>query len=311
MMFHSPLDLAAYQYPFLMSPGITSTSRPAQKTVYILRAPQNSVVKHEPRDPDAASRSSSHDEQTTVAAGNHGAENAVNLSQVSSPSVVFQNRHMQVFEDASSYTLSIDMPGVKSSDAHVEILDGGRLKIQAERTKGEVAKVNQQFAFDEDAIDASQMKASLVDGVLTISMPKKEKVTPDSRDVPITLGYRQVVEGENAEAQPKTILTLDVPGVNPKDLKVQFNHGKLVISAERRRGETTVSKTHRSFPVNTRKIDVTRLEAFLADGVLEVVGPEKEAAAPVSVAISSSRENVPTLQNASEIKAETVADDEA
>ena len=48
-----------------------------------------------------------------------------------------------------------------------------------------------------------------------------------------------------------------------------------------------VSTTRRTILINTKKIDVSELEGFLADGVLEVVAPEKEAVEPIKIPIST------------------------
>jgi HSP20 family protein len=273
-------DSASSQHP-LCRPSYHRVRRPI--TMYIVRANQNPPVKDESQDKEEKK-----DERSE-----------------GSTAVVYQKQGVQVSEDKSNYTLSLDLPGVNISDAQVEMLDGGTLRIQTERTTGEAIKSIHHFAFNETTIDTSNIQANLRDGVLSITIPKKEKVMLEPIDVTVTSGHAPKEENPNKTS----LFSIDIPGIAAKDVKVKFHEGKFAVQAERRRGENTLAKIHRTFAINAKKVDTTQFEAFLADGVLEVVAPEKQAAAPLSVAITTNE--VLTESEVKENCAETVSQAEA
>lgn len=283
-MILAPLyyDLASCQRP-LWRPSRHRVRRPI--TMYIVRDNQNPSVKDESQDKEEVKKDERSEGSTTV---------------------VYQKQGVQVSEDKSNYTLTLDLPGVKTSDAQVEMLDGGILRIKTERTTGEDIKSIHHFAFDETTIDTSNIQANLQDGVLSITIPKKEKVMPKPIDVTVTSGYAPKEESPNK----MTVFSIDIPGVAAKDVKVKFHEGKFAVQAERRRGENTLAKIHRTFVIDAKKVDTTQFEAFLADGVLEVIAPEKQAAAPLRVAITTSEE-IAVLTESEANFAETVSQEEA
>jgi len=88
-------------------------------------------------------------------------------------------------EDARTYIVRADLPGVKKEDIHVDI-DGNRISISAqmksehEEKKGESVvhteryegNVFRSFSLDSD-IDEAKADASYKDGVLELRLPKK------------------------------------------------------------------------------------------------------------------------------------------
>jgi HSP20 family molecular chaperone IbpA len=186
--------------------------------------------------------------------------------------------HVHVTEGHDAWTLIMDLPGVKSNDVEIEEEDG-TLKVAAERTSGgEVtAKYQQQFALDPLTTDADQLKADLSDGVLTMRVPKKtapESVTIETfaLDVPEVSDDTKVVQ-----------FTIDLPGVMPQDVKVEYHSGTLYLEAERKKGRFT-SKVRRMFTVD-RLTDLTYAKAYLTDGVFTLVAPRKEPAQARKIAL--------------------------
>jgi len=73
---------------------------------------------------------------------------------------------MKIMENDSGYFMSLNIPGVKSSDVNVQIKDG-IVSICAECKSGKVSKLSHCITFDEYQIDEANAMASLVNGVLT------------------------------------------------------------------------------------------------------------------------------------------------
>ncbi len=96
-----------------------------------------------------------------------------------------------------SLVLEADLPGFKKDDIHVE-LNGDALTITAERhsefeqkdKKGNYLRCERSYgsysrSFDTAGIDTSRIKAVYTDGVLRLTLPKREQVQPVGRRLEI------------------------------------------------------------------------------------------------------------------------------
>jgi HSP20 family molecular chaperone IbpA len=93
--------------------------------------------------------------------------------------------HHHLYETETSVTLSIDVPGVKSSDLQVQFEDNV-LRISGERkTAGSESKFVRSFAMDPTNVDVDSIKANLDCGVLTLTVPKHTK-TAVSKTITVT-----------------------------------------------------------------------------------------------------------------------------
>ena len=99
---------------------------------------------------------------------------------------MFYNRmsDYKIEEDDKNYTIEMDMPGVKKEDLEVGIKEN-ILSIYAERKKEDktenkesvvVSKYEQSFNISAKGIDVDNIQANLDNGVLKITLPKKEEV---------------------------------------------------------------------------------------------------------------------------------------
>ena len=93
---------------------------------------------------------------------------------------------LDVAEDEKQYTVHADIPGVSKDDIHIDV-DGNRVSISAEvkrqkeeKKKGELVlseryegRVSRSFSLGFE-VDAAQAQAKYVDGVLELTLPKKE-----------------------------------------------------------------------------------------------------------------------------------------
>ena len=96
-------------------------------------------------------------------------------------------------DKGESYLLEADLPGFKKEDIHID-LDGDTMTIRAERRseyeeKGkeggylrcERSYGSYQRSFDISGIEEEAMKAEYTDGVLKLTMPKKQQTVSGSR----------------------------------------------------------------------------------------------------------------------------------
>ena len=96
-----------------------------------------------------------------------------------------------------SFLLEADMPGINKEDIHIDV-DNDRMTISAERhsqheDKDEGGRYitcersygSYQRSFDMSGIDVDKIKAEYVDGVLKLTMPKKQEEIPSSRRLSI------------------------------------------------------------------------------------------------------------------------------
>lgn len=102
----------------------------------------------------------------------------------------------RVEENAEAYTLTVDLPGVTEKEVELT-LENRVLSITAENTVAavegytlvlnEIPEVRYRAAFDlPDHVDTAGIKAANKNGVLILTLPKREEVRP--RRIAITAG---------------------------------------------------------------------------------------------------------------------------
>lgn len=97
----------------------------------------------------------------------------------------------------NAYTLEAELPGMEKEDIHLQ-LNNDCLTISAEhKTESESKDARGNYicrersfgscsrSFDVSEIDTSAIKASYRNGVLTLTLPKKRAVQPESRTLEI------------------------------------------------------------------------------------------------------------------------------
>ena len=100
-------------------------------------------------------------------------------------------------DKGDSYLLEADLPGFRKEDIHVD-LDGDLMTIEAERHSEHEEKDKQggylrcersygsyRRSFDISGIEASGLKAEYSDGVLKLTMPKKQQTVSSARRIEI------------------------------------------------------------------------------------------------------------------------------
>lgn len=96
---------------------------------------------------------------------------------------------VELSENDSRYTITVEVPGVKKDDVHVDLREGmlvvhGEKKSEREEKKERSRYVERSygsftrsFTLPSDA-DADRLEASFKDGVLTINIPRTEESKP-------------------------------------------------------------------------------------------------------------------------------------
>ena len=100
-------------------------------------------------------------------------------------------------DKGSELVLEADLPGMSKDDIHVDI-DDGYLTISASRksekeekdNKGNFIRRERSYgsfvrSFDVSGIKTDEISAKYADGVLTLTLPKKEETVPASRRLEI------------------------------------------------------------------------------------------------------------------------------
>lgn len=102
-----------------------------------------------------------------------------------------------VTDEGDRYLLEADLPGFDKKDIHLDI-SGDTLTVSAERhskieekdKKDKVVRVERSYgtysrSFDISGIDAGGIKAKYENGVLALTLPKKDVIVPESRRLDI------------------------------------------------------------------------------------------------------------------------------
>mmetsp|Transcript_4915 Transcript_4915/g.9789 ORF Transcript_4915/g.9789 Transcript_4915/m.9789 type:complete len:271 (-) Transcript_4915:81-893(-) len=181
--------------------------------------------------------------------------------------------NVNMTEEDDAWTMSMDMPGVKTHDVEMEE-NQGVLTIKAVRKSGDkvTARYMQNFMLDPRTTNVDAASAELTDGVLVVKVPKKPAPAP------VTV---QVIKGDAPEASEGSNefrCTMELPGVKASDLKIEFRDDALHLQAERKKGHVT-SNVHRVLTIGST-VDREHAKAYLEDGILTFVAPRIEDVEP-------------------------------
>ena len=116
----------------------------------------------------------------------------------------WQPSGMTTREDENNYVVQVDLPGVNKDDLKMKLDDthrghtvihfsGGRQFQSKDGTSFETSSFERHLSLGPN-VDKEKIAADLKDGVLTITVPKKEPVTPSPTYIPITSGAAAAAE---------------------------------------------------------------------------------------------------------------------
>jgi HSP20 family protein len=196
---------------------------------------------------------------------------------------VYRSIDAHANESDSQFTLTMDLPGVKSDMLTVQVADG-LLTVSADRptANGSVVAYRQSYAVDENTVDVGEVKASLADGVLTLTLPKKEEAKP----IEVPVMERAAAPGTTAE---DLRITFDVPGFNAADIKVVVHNGMLTIKGEHKKGNS-ISRIQRTIMLDRHSSDLAQSKAYLAHGVMTFTAPHTEQGVTKTVQLNATAE---------------------
>ncbi|XP_020221183.1 17.3 kDa class I heat shock protein [Cajanus cajan] len=119
-------------------------------------------------------------------------------SSLSAENSAFVNTRVDWKETPEAHVFKADIPGLKKEQVKVEIEDGNILQISGERNiekednndkwhrvERSTGKFFRKFRLPENA-KVEQVKASMENGVLTVTVPKEEVKKPDVKAVQIS-----------------------------------------------------------------------------------------------------------------------------
>ena len=101
---------------------------------------------------------------------------------------------VDIYEDEESITLSVELPGMKAEEVHVDIQDNvltlsGERKLEREEKREGYHRVERAYgSFSRsfslpDNVDAEKCDAEMTDGVLRVKLPKRPEPQPKKIEV--------------------------------------------------------------------------------------------------------------------------------
>ena len=90
---------------------------------------------------------------------------------------------VDLYEDADNTYVRAELPGVTREDINVEFADGYLTVSAARKTPASEGEAEQSFSFSRslnvgDLVDANKVSAAYENGVLTVTLPKREEAKP-------------------------------------------------------------------------------------------------------------------------------------
>jgi HSP20 family protein len=90
---------------------------------------------------------------------------------------------VDLFEDKDHTYVRAELPGVGKDDINVEVVDGYLNLTAARKTPAADGKGEESFSFSRsialnDSVHADKVSASYENGVLTVTLPKREEAKP-------------------------------------------------------------------------------------------------------------------------------------
>ncbi|XP_065872256.1 17.8 kDa class I heat shock protein-like [Euphorbia lathyris] len=125
-------------------------------------------------------------------------ESLVPRSELSNETTAFANTRIDWKETPEAHVFKADLPGLKKEEVKVEVEEGQVLQISGERSRDKEEKNDKwhrverssgkflrRFRLPENA-KVDEVKASMENGVLTVTVPKEEVKKPDVKAIDIS-----------------------------------------------------------------------------------------------------------------------------
>ncbi len=97
---------------------------------------------------------------------------------------------VDLYEDKDNTYVRAELPGVRREDINVEMTDGTLTLTATRKSEGAEGKPEESFAFSRavsvaDNVQADKVSASYENGVLTVTLPKREEAKPKKISVAV------------------------------------------------------------------------------------------------------------------------------
>ncbi|XP_006649813.3 17.4 kDa class I heat shock protein [Oryza brachyantha] len=118
--------------------------------------------------------------------------------RANSDAAAFAGARIDWKETPEAHVFKADLPGLKKEEVKVEVEDGNVLQISGERSKEHEEKTDKWHRVERssgkflrrfrlpDNTKPEQIKASMENGVLTVTVPKEEPKKPDVKSIQVT-----------------------------------------------------------------------------------------------------------------------------
>lgn len=101
---------------------------------------------------------------------------------------------LDLYDDKDAFVLSVELPGMKKEDIDISLQEGvltvsGERRHEKENKEGQTFRSERYFGKFQRSVslptmvDASKVKASYKDGILTVHLPKAEEAKPRQIEV--------------------------------------------------------------------------------------------------------------------------------
>lgn len=169
-------------------------------------------------------------------------------------------------ETEENHVIRMEIPGVKAERITIEENDG-EVEITAVRVglDGQVNKIYQEiFYLKPNTSDFSNAKATIHNGILTITVPKKHV----NQEVEV----ESTLPADSFDPSASHYFTVDLPGVDASRIKVLIRDGHIQLKAERKVMGGSTIEIVRKFEVPS-SVNLNESRAFLQDGVFTFIVP--------------------------------------
>ncbi|CAJ1938455.1 unnamed protein product [Sphenostylis stenocarpa] len=112
---------------------------------------------------------------------------STSFPELSRENSAFVSTHVDWKETSEAHVFKADIPGLKKEEVKVEIEDDKVLQISGERNRSS-GKFMRRFRLPENA-KVEEVKASMENGILTVTVPKEEVKKPDVKAIEISEYY--------------------------------------------------------------------------------------------------------------------------
>ena len=192
----------------------------------------------------------------------------------------FMKHKARVTETKECFTVQMDVPGVKAHQVTIEEKDGEieitAIRMVDDKNNQKVAHTYQEILYvNKSSANFDGAVAALNNGVLTITVPKKENLLQDHVIVTEASHPPPPLPAEDSNDNSFFRMSFDLPGVYPSDLivKVDQEQNHVTVTGNRTIGGRPNAITIRRVFEIKPSVDVSQARSYLQGGVFTFISP--------------------------------------